>query len=126
MPALAWGMATPIRLPSDSTWLGLLGVKLAPGICPCAIGVPGTLGDRPEGLASGEPPGAKETGGCEPKAGEGVAVPGRLRNSSLARRASAPVSSGDGGLLGKAAGWVCACAVVVLKTPSPVVRAAIE
>ena len=98
------------------------------------MGVPGTLGEKPAGLASGEPPGAQVVGGWAPKAavdgGWGVALPGRLRNRAVASWARAPVSSGAAGGEGSegasgaawAAASVGACAGVVLKTASPVVR----
>ena len=72
------------------------------------MGVPGTEGPSPAGLARGEPAGARFTGACTPGgkpavAGRGRAEaapdksgdsPGRAANRADAMRASAAVSSG--------------------------------
>ena len=72
MAAVAWGSRAGALCASDSTGVGEAGARLAPGTCPCGNGVPGTLGPKPAGLASGEPAGAMLTGACTP-AGAGDA-----------------------------------------------------
>jgi hypothetical protein len=85
-------------LTSDSDVPGLDGSRLLPGTCPSGTGVPGTLGDRPEGAANGEPPGAQVAGGCAPCTGTTGASPGRLRSRLVASCASAAVSNGEAGM----------------------------
>jgi hypothetical protein len=58
LPATACGNSAGARFASEGNWVGDAGIRLVPGICPCGIGVPGTLGPKPAGLASGEPGGA--------------------------------------------------------------------
>ena len=63
------------------------------------MGVPGTPGPRPAGLASGEPGGATFTGACTPagRPGRAGADPGAAENRALAMRASASGSKGAWG-----------------------------
>ena len=72
LAAVAWGSRAGALCASDSTGVGEAGARLAPGTSPCGNGVPGTLGPKPAGLASGEPAGAMLTGACTP-AGPGDA-----------------------------------------------------
>ena len=102
LAAVAWGTRAGALCASDSKGVGEAGARLAPGTCPCGNGVPGTLGPRPAGLASGEPAGAMLTGACTP-AGAGDAwaklgteaggVDGSPRPAVLAGLAGLPVGS---------------------------------
>ena len=67
---------------------------MLPGTWPSGTGVPGTLGEKPEGAASGEPPGAQLAGGCAPGTGTAGAPPGRLRSRLVAHCASVAGSMG--------------------------------
>ena len=108
---------------SDNTGVGEPGTTLAPGTCPCGNGVPGTLGPKPAGLASGDPAGAMLTGACTPAgpgdawaklgtvAGDVEAVlegsrgvsPGRAENNAVAICASSAGLIGASGASGRPA-----------------------
>jgi hypothetical protein len=101
LPATACGAKAGARFASEGNCVGDAGTRLAPGICPCGIGVPGTLGPKPAGLASGEPGGAMLAGNCAPGT-RGLAtpgnalggVPGSAANMALAMRARTAGSNG--------------------------------
>jgi hypothetical protein len=101
LPATACGSKAGARLANDGNWVGEAGSTLAPGICPCGIGVPGTLGPKPAGLTSGEPGGAMLAGNCAPgtsplatPGNEVGGVPGSAENMALAMRARMAGSNG--------------------------------
>jgi hypothetical protein len=98
-----------------STELGDAGIRLLPGTWPMGIGVPGTLGPKPAGLASGEPGGAILPGACTPgtlaKAGDS---PGRAENSAVAMRASVAGSGKPAGNV-DSVGW--GTTVVIVTAP---------
>ncbi|MNS50610.1 hypothetical protein D3C72_832630 [compost metagenome] len=81
MPANACGNKAGARFASDGSCVGDAGSTLAPGICPCGIGVPGTLGPKPAGLTSGEPGGATLAGNCAPGGAENMALAMRARTA---------------------------------------------